>query len=112
MSGCISDDELPFGSCKVPVSNIYRDTLFPFGLETIGQKCKVNMFKSFLLTGFFDSFKLILKDRFTVIQQPSNERTLSIIHTACGGEPQELHVKVVIQLTHNIITDYILRYPV
>ena len=39
----------------------------------------------------FDSFELVLEDRFGIIKQPSNKRGFAVVDGTGGGEAEKVH---------------------
>ena len=94
MSRRVGNDELPLGGGKIAVGHINGDALFPFGPQTVGEQCQVDLLAAGAFTGTFDGLKLVLKNSFAVIQQTADEGALTVIHTACRGKTEELHVQI------------------
>src|SRR5690606_6881242 len=88
----VGDDELAFGSSEVAVGNIDRDALLPLRLQSISKHRQVNIVKAFPGTRSLYSLELIFKNRFAVIQQSPDQRTLSIIDTPRRPKAEELVV--------------------
>ena len=99
--GGVGNDELALGGGKVTVGGADRDPLFAFGPKAVGQQGEVDVFvPSFLLLRFFDGFKLILEDRLGVMKESTDKGALPVVHAARGGEPQEIHVQVIVFFSH------------
>ena len=51
-----------------------------------------------MITESFQVLKLILKQGFTIVQQPANERAFPVIYTPSSGETKQLPIKVLLWL--------------
>ena len=91
----IGDDEATFGRREEAVGNVDGDALFALGLQSVNQQGEI---QPLTLSAKFSgvrpqSFQLILKNQFGVIEQAADQRRLAIIYAAAGDEPQGIHQK-------------------
>src|SRR5690349_8811892 len=80
----IGNYKLPLRSGEIPVSHIDGDALLALRLQSVCQQRKVDIVKALFGARLLHSLQLIFEDRFTVIQQPPDERALPVIHTPRG----------------------------
>ena len=84
----------------VTVGDVDRDPLFAFGPKAVGQQGEVDVFVPSFLAAALDGFKLILEDRLGVMKESTDKGALPVVHAARGGEPQEIHVQVIVFFSH------------
>ncbi len=60
MTRSIGNNKFSFGSRKIPVGNINRDSLFSFCTQSVCEKGKIYPVFIFVFRMFFKDFKLIL----------------------------------------------------
>ena len=61
MPGRVRDDELPFRGCKIAVSDINRDTLFPLRAQAVGQQSEIDAFTAAPFVFALRAFDLVFK---------------------------------------------------
>jgi hypothetical protein len=88
----IRNDELPPRCGEVSVGDIDRDALLAFGPQAVGQQRQVGVLLAALAAGPLDRGQLVLEDRLGVVEQPADEGALAVVHRACRGEAEDIHV--------------------
>src|SRR5512133_3501877 len=88
MSRRISNNEFSCRCCEVPVSDINCYALLSFSPQSVGQQRKIEFFPAQSFARLYNMLHLVLEDRFTVVEQPSDQCTLPIIDTSGSCKPQ------------------------
>ena len=104
MTRRIGDDELAFRGAEVAIGNVDRDSLFPLGLQPVGQKRRVE-----ITSGGADDFRVgfqtlhvVFVDHLAVVKQPSDQRAFAVINAAASDETQQLLLLVLLQVCVNV----------
>ncbi len=89
MSRSVGDNKFSGRCCKIPVSHINGNSLFPFCPQSVSKQRKINILLAQAFTRLDNMFHLIFKYRFAVIKKSSDQCTLTVINTSCGCKPQQ-----------------------
>ena len=89
MARGVGHDELAPRRGEVAVGDIDGDALLALGPESVGQVGEVDLAATSDVGGTLQRLQLILHDRLGVVEQPADERGLSIVHRAAGVEAQQ-----------------------
>src|SRR5882757_1423298 len=88
MTRCIGDDEFPPGSREIFIRDIDGDPLFALGAEPVGEQGQIDL-SVFLVTALlFEGGQLVGKDALAVIEEPSDEGALPVVHASCCYESE------------------------
>ena len=91
VTGGVGEDEIACGRGEEAVGHVDGDALLAFGPQTVGQGGEVgNTF------GVGDRFEVIERQTVGVVEQPTDQCALTVVHRTGGGEPEQLacHLKV------------------
>src|ERR1700681_302631 len=89
MARGVGDDEFPSRSGEVTIRNVDGDSLLALGAQTIRQKREINRSARAVNPALFHGSQLVFVDALGVMQQPSNECGLAVIHAAGSCEAQQ-----------------------
>ena len=87
----VRDDEFALGCREVPVRDVDRDVLLPFGPQTVGEQSEIQVRLTAALAGEIDGLELVLEDGLGVIEQAADERALSVVDAARRAQAQQVH---------------------
>ena len=90
MARCVRDDELSPRRAEIPVSDVNRDALLAFGAQAIREQRKIDRLTRTIHRALFHRCELVLIDGLAVMQKPSDQRGLAVIHAARRSESQQL----------------------
>jgi hypothetical protein len=74
---------------EIAIRHVDRDALLALGPQTISEQREIDWSRVPVLRRLFDRADLILVHRLRVVQQPSNQRALPIVHAAGRADAQE-----------------------
>ena len=89
MAGSIGNDELAFGRREIAIRHIDGDALFTFSSQSVCQQAEISSLQAFLLARRFNSLELVFKNALAIVQKPTNECALPVIHATRSGETEE-----------------------
>ena len=98
VAGRVGDDELAARRGEVAVGHVDGDALLAFGAQAVGEQREVNVGVAALSAGALYGFQLILEDGFAVQQHAADQRALAVVDAAGGGEAQQVHGHVAVQV--------------
>src|SRR5205807_1514316 len=90
MAGRVRNDELSPRRAEIPVSDVNRDALLTLGTQAIREQRKIDRLTRSIHGTLFHRRELVLVDRLAVMQKPSDQRGLAVIHAARRRESQQL----------------------
>src|SRR2546421_2183873 len=90
MAGRVRDDELSPRRAEIPVSDVNRDALLAFGTQAIREQRKIDRLTRSIHRALLHRRELVLIDRLAVMQKPSDQSGLAVIHAARRRESQQL----------------------
>ncbi|SLC65112.1 Uncharacterised protein [Mycobacteroides abscessus subsp. massiliense] len=85
VTGGVGQDVAATFCGEEPVGHVDGDALFAFGAQAIGKRGQIG---HALIVGH--GFQMVHRQAVGVVQQPSDERALAIVHRAGGGDTQQL----------------------
>jgi len=100
VTGGVRDDELSLGSGEITVGDVDGYALFSFGSKAIRKQGQVDVLVPSFLTASFNGFKLIFEDCFGVMEEPTDQGALSIVHASRGSEAEQIHIQVIVFFSH------------
>ena len=89
MAGRVGEDELAPRGREVAVGDVDRDPLLALGAKAVGEQREVNRPGIPVLRRLLDRMHLVFVHRLRIVEQPSDQRALPIVHAAGGADAQE-----------------------
>ena len=88
----VGDDERALSGREIAITDIDRDLLLAFGLETVEQQGEVDRLpgRSECLRILFERAQLIGEDTPGVIEQAADQRGLAVVDRTAGQKPQQV----------------------
>ena len=96
VTGRVGNDELSRLSREEPVSDVDRDSLLALSRQTIEQQRKVEVttLRTNLARVCFQRLEVVVEHQVRVVQQPADQRALSVVDASAGNEPEHCFVLV------------------
>jgi hypothetical protein len=91
VTGRIRDDERPARRAEEPVRHVDRDALLAFGFEAVDEQREVDVLAggAVLLAVPLERGELVFQDELRVVEKPSDQGGLAVIHRAARQEAQQ-----------------------
>jgi hypothetical protein len=90
VAGSIGNDELALWRREVSIRDVDGDALLAFRLQAVSQKREVDRSGRSVHRRLLHRCQLVFVNALRIVEQPPNQRRLTVIHTAGCGKPQEL----------------------
>ena len=89
--GRVGDDELALVGREEPVGDVDGDALLALGRQAVDEQREIELVaaRADLLRVGGERRELILEDHLRLVQQPSDQRRLAVVHAAAGDEAQQ-----------------------
>ncbi len=105
----VGDDELAVLGREEPVRDVDRDALLAFGRQTIEEEGEVEVaaLRADLRRVGFERGEVVLEHEMRLVEEPSDEGALAVVHAAAGDEPQQALVLVRGEVLVDVLGDQV-----
>ena len=103
----VGDDEFALFGGEEAVGDVDRDALLALGGEPVDQQREIDLLAlcAVALAVAFERGELVLEDHPRIVEQPTDQRRLAIVHAAAGDEAQQALVLVLVKIGVDILGD-------
>ena len=105
VTGRIGGDEAAAIGGEEPVGDVDGDALLALRLQAVDQQGEIDALPlgAVLLRLPFERAQLVVEDPLRVVQQPSQQRGLSVVYAAAGDEAQRRLVALAFEVLGNVV---------